>query len=105
MANLFLGLVQVALLATGGAAGPAPASDFRPSAEHVRMVCDQYCDCWRTRYQERRPILADREDLACPASRPNRPPLGYYNGHYRTGPATGLGFESRYPVREFAFPF
>jgi len=28
-----------------------------------------------------------------------------YNGYYRQGPATGIGFESRYPVRGFSFPF
>ena len=105
MASLFLGLVQVALLTTSSAAGPATTSEFQPLVEQVRMVCDQYCDCWRTRYQERRPILAGRDDLACPASRPDRLPLGYYNGHSRRGPATGLVFDSRYPVREFAFPF
>jgi hypothetical protein len=31
--------------------------------------------------------------------------VGYYNGHYRTGPATGIGFASRFPFRGFAFPF
>jgi hypothetical protein len=105
MTNLFLSVVQVALLATSSVAGPTTDREFRPAIEHVRMVCDQYCDCWQTRYRERRPILADREDLACPASRPDRLPRGYYNGHYRSGPATGLGFDSRYPVREFTFPF
>ena len=105
MANLFLAAVEIALLATASNAVPTTDRACHPPVAQVRMVCDQYCDCWRTRYQERRPILAGREDLACPASRPDRPPLGYYNGHYRQGPATGLGFDSRYPVREFAFPF
>jgi len=44
-----------------------------------------------------------REDfLACPSRRNQHL---YYNGYYRKGPATGLGFESRYTVREFPFPF
>jgi hypothetical protein len=103
MANLFLGLVQVALLA--GSSPSGPAVEDRPPVAQVRMVCDQHCECWQTRYQERRPILAERDDLACPTSRSDRRAYGYYNGHYRSGPATGLGFDSRYPVREFAFPF
>ncbi|MGY8667766.1 hypothetical protein Q3C01_36150 [Bradyrhizobium sp. UFLA05-109] len=102
MANLFLGLVQVALLA---AAGPAVDRSDRPPVAKVRMVCDQNCDCWRTRYQEHRSLLADRADLACPPPATGRPVVGYYNGHYRTGPATGFGFDSRTPVRGFAFPF
>jgi hypothetical protein len=102
MANPFLGVVQVALLA---AASPALDQADRPPIVEVRMVCDQNCDCWKTRYRERRPLLADRADLACPAPTPDRPPYGYYNGHYRMGPASGIGFDSRYPVREFAFPF
>ncbi|WP_426413494.1 hypothetical protein [Bradyrhizobium ganzhouense] len=102
MINLFLGAVQAALLATGGAAANHAA---RPPIVEVRMVCDQNCNCWSTRYQEHRPALADRPDLACPPPATGRPALGYYNGHYRMGPAAGLGFDSRSPVREFAFPF
>lgn len=102
MANLFLGLVQVALL---GAAGPAVDHGDRPPVAEVRMVCDQNCDCWRTRYQEHRPLLANHPDLACPPPPSDRPVVGYYNGHYRMGPATGIGFDSRTPVREFLFPF
>ncbi|WP_229167406.1 hypothetical protein [Bradyrhizobium altum] len=32
------------------------------------MVCDQNCNCWPTRYRERRPALADRP--IWPVSRP-----------------------------------
>lgn len=101
MVNLFLGAVQVALLATS-----APAVDRadRPSIVEVRMVCDQNCNCWPTRYRERRPLLADRPDLACPQPAAGRPALGYYNGHYRTGPAIGVGFDSL-GARELPFPF
>jgi hypothetical protein len=102
MANLLLGVVHVALLA---AAGPAVDRGNRPPVAEVRMVCDQNCTCWPTRYRERRPSLADRADLACPPPADGRPVQGYYNGHYRTGPAVGVGFDSRVPVRELAFPF
>ncbi|OAF19990.1 hypothetical protein AXW67_34170 [Bradyrhizobium neotropicale] len=99
------GVVQVALLAAASPAPPAAGRGDQPPIAQVRIVCDQNCDCWQTNYRERRPILAGHDDLACPAQRPDRPPYGYYNGHYRSGPATGLGFFSRYPVREFSFPF
>jgi hypothetical protein len=103
MTNLIVDLAHIALMVVGPPAAPAGNRDLQAPIEQVRMVCDQHCDCWRTRYQERRPVLAGRDDLACPTSRPGR--AGYYNGYYRTGPATGLDFDSRYPVREFAFPF
>ncbi|OKO91388.1 hypothetical protein AC629_02670 [Bradyrhizobium sp. NAS80.1] len=102
MGNMFLGAVQVALLA---AASPAIEHGDRPPVAEVRMVCDQNCSCWPTRYRGRRLLLADRPDLACPPPAAGRPAHGHYNGYYRTGPATGIGFDSRAPVREFAFPF
>jgi hypothetical protein len=102
MAILFFGIVQVGLLA---AAGPIADRADRPPVVQVRTVCDQTCDCWQTRYRERRPLLADRPDLACPPRPSDRPVVGDYNGHYRTGPAIGIGFDSRAPVRGFAFPF
>ena len=102
MVNLFLGAVQVALLATGG---PAINQAEQPSIVEVRMVCDQNCNCWPTRYREHRPpLLSDRPDLACPQPATGRPAVGYYNGHYRTGPATGVGFDSL-GARELPFPF
>ncbi len=101
MVNLFLGAVQAALLAAGG---PAVNHGDRPPIAEVRMVCDQNCNCWPTRYRERRPLLADRPDLACLPPAADRPALGYYNGHYRTGPATGVGFDSL-GARELPFPF
>ena len=103
MANLIIGFAQMALVVVGSPSGPANDREWRPTVEQVRLVCDQNCNCWRTRYRERRSLLADRDDLACPTSQPGR--VGYYNGYYRTGPATGLDFDSRYPVRGFAFPF
>jgi hypothetical protein len=101
MVNLLLGAVQVALLAAGG---PSVNQSGRSPIVEVRMVCDQNCNCWPTRYHERRPPLADRPDLACPPPATGRPALGYYNGHYRTGPATGVGFD-RLGARELPFPF
>jgi hypothetical protein len=69
------------------------------------MVCDQNCNCWPTRYREPRPpLLADRPDLACPSPVSGRPALGYYNGHYRAGPATGVRFDSL-GAHELPFPF
>ena len=100
MINLFLGAVQIALLATGS---QAVIQAGRPV--EVRMVCDQNCNCWPTRYRERRPpLLADRPDLACPQPADGRPVVGYYNGHYRTGPAIGVEFD-RLGARELPFPF
>ncbi len=103
MTNLIIGLAQIALVAAGHPTVAASHHQWRPPVEQVRLVCDQNCSCWQTRYQERRPLLAGHDDLACPTSRPGR--VGYYNGYYRTGPATGIDFYSRYPVRGFAFPF
>ncbi|MGY3239809.1 hypothetical protein ACVWZ4_006752 [Bradyrhizobium sp. USDA 4472] len=101
MVNLFVGVINVALLAAGGS---AVHHDDQPPTVAVRMVCDQNCNCWPTRYRERRPLLADRPDLACPPRPKDRPALGYYNGHYRTGPATGAGFDSL-GNSELPFPF
>jgi hypothetical protein len=98
MANMSL-FFCAALLAAGGNVG---LTDLQPQIEQIRLVCDQNCTCWRTRYQGRQTMLADREDLVCLTQKSDRV---YYNGHYRQGPATGLGFENRFPVREFAFPF
>ena len=102
MTNLSLVFTYAALLTAGGHVEPATGIDLQPRIEKVRLVCDQYCSCWRTRYQGRQIMLADREDLVCRTEKSDRV---YYSGHYRQGPATGLGFESRYPVREFPFPF
>lgn len=108
MTSLLLGFAQIALLVVGNPGGPAAVGEPQPSIEQVRLVCDQHCTCWRTLYQQRQPIREDREDLgredflACPSRRNQHL---YYNGYYRKGPATGLGFESRYTVREFPFPF
>jgi hypothetical protein len=99
MINLFIGAVQVVLLANS-----ASTANDRPPVVEVRMVCDQSCNCWPTRYRERRPKLADRPDLACPPPESGRPAIGYYNGHYRTGPATGVGFDNL-GARELPFPF
>ncbi|MGY3446314.1 MULTISPECIES: hypothetical protein [unclassified Bradyrhizobium] len=67
----------------------------------VRLACDQNCHCWRTLYRERshRRTIDERQDPNyCPGG-------GHYNGHYRTGPGTGLSFDSRLPVRSLPFPF
>ncbi|MBR0794399.1 hypothetical protein JQ615_03250 [Bradyrhizobium jicamae] len=101
MTNLIIGLAHVTLVVSGSPT--EPASQWRPPVQQIRLVCDQNCNCWHTRYHERRPLLAGHDDLACPTSRPGR--VGYYNGYYRSGPATGVDFYSRYPVRGFAFPF
>ena len=73
------------------------------STVQVRLACDQDCRCWQTRYRQRssRHGIDDQARLDpnyCPGG-------GHYNGHYRTGPATGLSFESRDRVRAFPFPF
>lgn len=102
MTNVSSALAYAALLVGGGQLEPAVATGLQPRIEQVRMVCDQYCTCWRTRYRGRQATVPDRDDLICQTGKSDR---AYYNGYYRQGPATGLGFEGRYPVREFAFPF
>ncbi|NEU97263.1 hypothetical protein [Bradyrhizobium uaiense] len=102
MIDLIIGVAQIAL-ALGSPAGPAADRAWRPSVVRIRMVCDQDCNCHRTRYHERRPMPAGRDDLACRT--PSGRYIGQYNGHYRKGPATGVGFDDKAPVREFPFPF
>ena len=102
MATLLVSLAQAALLTFAGHAEPALERGLRPPLELVRLECDQYCTCWRTRYQERRPMLDYRDDQACLVRQYDR---AYYNNYYRAGPAVGLGFERRYRVREFPFPY
>ena len=103
--RLFLFLAAAALIAAAAYAAPADATDLRsrPAAtgNRLRLVCDQYCQCWQTRYQMR----SDGRDyrdlhnfISCPGG-------GYYNGYYRAGPSIGLGFESRFPVYSHPFPF
>jgi hypothetical protein len=96
-----------ALLATGASAAPLNVSGLMSqqtsNVDRVRLVCDQDCRCWRTGYIQRGyHAKADPREYQdpnyCPAG-------GYYNGYYRTGPGTGLGFESRFPVRSLPFPF
>ncbi|WP_407146949.1 hypothetical protein [Bradyrhizobium sp. ORS 86] len=79
------------------------SSQHPASVDRVRLACDQNCRCWQTLYRQRshHRKIDDRERQDpdyCPGG-------GHYNGHYRTGPAIGLGFESRLPVRSFPFPF
>lgn len=102
-------VIAALMLLTGAAtAAPlgthpaAPADIAATPVETVRLVCDQNCQCWHTAYREPRPSRADAVLLAddvnaCPAG-------GRYNGHYRSGPGTGLGFESRVP-KGTLFPF
>jgi len=99
-------IAAAAFIASAANAAPVSfdgrmASGISP-VEAVRLVCDQDCHCWRTAYQGRStPRKADvslRDDVnACPQG-------GHYNGYYRTGPGTDLGFESRIP-HTHPFPF
>lgn len=107
MARLFYIAVAAALTTSAANAAPVHVSSLVPqhalSVERVRLVCDQDCRCWHTRYQQRNNAwkVDDRERWNpnyCPGG-------GYYNGHYRTGPGIGLSFESRFPVRGYPFPF
>lgn len=93
-------IAALALAATSAhAMGPAPVAPGVPTlTEPVRLVCDQDCNCWRTAYPAQRSRVPIVEDVnACPAG-------GRYNGHYRTGPSVGLGFESRV-AKPTLFPF
>jgi hypothetical protein len=105
--RLFIGLAAALVAAGTCSAAPVGVPSLTPQpapdVERVRLVCDQDCRCWRTGYVERgyaRKIeYRERQDANfCPGG-------GYYNGHYRTGPGTGLSFESRLPVRSLPFPF
>jgi hypothetical protein len=112
IAHLFFIAATAALISTGAGAAPVnlfvpnvfvPLSQQTPSIDRVRLVCDQDCRCWRTGYiqrgyDEKVDPKEYQDPNYCPAG-------GYYNGHYRTGPGTGLGFESRFPVRSLPFPF
>ncbi|QOZ35044.1 hypothetical protein [Bradyrhizobium sp. CCBAU 53421] len=102
-------LIAVAGVMMASEACAAPVQVMRLSPQHpasvvrVRLACDQNCHCWQTRYQQRsyRRKIDDQERQdpnSCPGG-------GHYNGHCRSGPATGLGFESRLPVRSLPFPF
>ncbi|MFB9269715.1 hypothetical protein ACFFWD_42490 [Bradyrhizobium erythrophlei] len=104
---LFLIAAAAALMASEVCAAPVHvtglSSQQLSSVDRVRLVCDQNCRCWHTLYRQRnhRWKTDDRERQDpnyCPGG-------GHFNGHYRTGPATGLSFESRLPVRSFPFPF
>ncbi|MGN1286634.1 MAG: hypothetical protein ACI4XG_08655 [Bradyrhizobium sp.] len=104
---LFLIAAAIAMMASDASAAPLHvtrlSSQHPAGAVRVRLACDQDCRCWQTRYKQRshRQKVDDQARLDpnyCPGG-------GHYNGHYRTGPATGLGFESRVPVRAFPFPF
>ena len=104
--RLFLTAAAAALITTGAYATPLDATDSRsqPTAniDQVALVCDQYCQCWQTRYQQSHGRKADyraQQDFnSCPGG-------GHYNGYYRTGPSIDLDFESRFPVRSHPFPF
>ncbi|WP_375780397.1 hypothetical protein ACE103_17145 [Bradyrhizobium sp. ma5] len=105
--RLLLIAPATAMMASVACAAPVQVTRLSPqgpaSVIPVRLACDQYCYCWQTRYQQRsyRRTIDDqaRQDPNyCPGG-------GHYNGHYRTGPATGLSFECRLPVRSLPFPF
>lgn len=99
--SMIAALVLVTAAANAAPLGITSSPRFGASTpvESVRLVCDQNCNCWHTAYRARRHdtvLLAD-DINACPAG-------GRYNGHYRTGPSTGLGFESRV-AKGSLFPF
>jgi hypothetical protein len=107
MKRLFFIAAAAAFTTTAVCAAPVHVSGLTSqqdtSIARVRLVCDQDCRCWRTGYMARnyRWKVDDRarqDPNFCPDG-------GSYNGHYRTGPGTGLSFESRFPVRSFPFPF
>jgi len=105
--RLLLIAAAAAMMASVACAAPVQVTRLSPrgpaSVVRIRLACDQNCHCWQTRYQRRsyRRTIDDQE-----RQDPNYCPNGgHYNGHYRTGPATGLSFESRLPVRSLPFPF
>ncbi len=93
--------VAAAFITTSASAGVVGtgAGDSSRMGEvlQIRLVCDQYCNCWKTRY-----VASARDDRArravdvCPGG-------GTHNGYYRKGPAAGLNFEGRFPLNSFPF--
>jgi hypothetical protein len=95
-------LTGAATAAPLGTRSAAPGGIAAAPVVAARLVCDQNCQCWHTAYRApktpRADVLLLADDVnACPAG-------GRYNGHYRTGPSTGLGFESRI-AKGSLFPF
>jgi hypothetical protein len=107
MTRLFFIAVAAASTLTAACAAPAGVTGLMTqrmsSVDQVRLVCDQDCRCWPTGYRARNDTRTfDERERGDPNACPGG---GRYNGHYRSGPGTGLSFESRFPVRSFAFPF
>lgn len=84
-----------ALLSTGANAAPLSVSpSMMPDngIENVRLVCDEYNRCYRTRGGRRVVIqqqYGDSYDYAPRERYIER--RGYYNGGYDTGPSVGIG--------------
>ncbi|MEW6643520.1 MAG: hypothetical protein AB1586_23630 [Pseudomonadota bacterium] len=82
--------VPALMLATAALAAPlgnglalrAPAA-----ATQVRLVCDQFCNCWSTKYQERRHKERPEE-----LSGPRCPRGGHLNYYYQSGGPTESNF-------------
>ena len=107
MTRRFFVAAAAAFTTTAVCAAPIHVPSLAPqqdtSIARVRLVCDQDCRCWRTGYVARNDRWkVDDQARQDPNFCPGR---GYYNGYYRTGPGTGLSFESRFPVRSLPFPF
>lgn len=75
--------VPAVMLATAALAAPQGSGLVaRPpgAVAQVRLVCDQFCNCWKTRYHERR-----RHERPEELSGPRCPQGGHLNFYYETG--------------------
>jgi hypothetical protein len=83
-----------ALLSSGANAAPltiSPSIQADTRIEQVRLVCDEYGRCYRTRGGRRVVIQQDYGDNYVPRERYIER-RGYYDGgYYNNGPSVGIG--------------
>ncbi|MGO4717106.1 hypothetical protein [Bradyrhizobium sp. 2TAF24] len=82
--------IPALMLATAAMAAPQGggfASRAPETITQVRLVCDQFCNCWSTKYQERRQRERPEE-----LSGPRCPRGGHLNYYYQAGAPTETNF-------------
>jgi hypothetical protein len=96
MKNLLVSLAigASALLSSAATAAPLSVSSWAPDSavENVRLVCDDYGRCYRSRGGRRVVIQQDYGDSYNYAPRERYiERRGYYDGGYNNGPSVGIG--------------
>ena len=104
MTRMFLFAAASALLATSASAAPliSQNSAVSPASENVRLVCDEYGRCFRSRGYARRyrGSYAYQPQVYVEPSYGysqrsygySQPGYGYNNGYYGGGPSIGFSF-------------